>query len=638
MKKNISDIKIKLFVPGRLCLFGEHSDWAGQMRKFNAEITAGQALVVCTQEGIYASASADAKLKITSFDYDGSLISAEYPMELRELQKVATEGGFFSYIAGVAAYMLNYHHIGGLELNCTKITLPQKKGLSSSAAICMLTARAFNRIYGLNLTLRGEMEAAYGGEQLTPSRCGRLDQAVAYGSGIINMCFDGDKLDTLPVKVGAPLYFVFADLNSIKDTITILHDLNGAYPYPQTEAHQDLHKLLGETNRQICNEVIAAISSGNAEKIGNLMTKAQHLFDKYAGPISPTGLKSPILHKVLNDENVQQYTYGGKGVGSQGDGTVQFIAKSADDANNLKTYLKEVLGFDCFGISVPKTSSVRKVVIPLGGYGTRMFPMTKLIQKEFLPIIDADGLAKPMLLILLESLIHSRIDDICLVIRRDEEMIYRQLFAPLPDEHLNKLPENLRQYNENMSAISGKISYAYQDEAMGFGHAVLQSERFTNGEPVLLMLGDHLFRSNTEISCISQLIDAYEYSGLVTIGLFEVSLDEVPNYGIAKIKNGDSQYPLLSALVEKPSIDYAQSELAYKGKYYGIFMYVITPEVYALLSQNLAEHDNSIGELNLTSALDTVLRKSGAAGVIIDGTRYDIGLPEQYKRTVTYFD
>ena len=73
--------------------------------------------------------------------------------------------------------------------------LPVKKGLSSSAAVCVLAARAFNRLYELKMTTRGEMESAYRGEITTPSRCGRMDQGCAYGSNPVLMTFDGEQID-----------------------------------------------------------------------------------------------------------------------------------------------------------------------------------------------------------------------------------------------------------------------------------------------------------------------------------------------------------------------------------------------------------------------------------------------------------
>jgi mevalonate kinase len=349
---------IKLFVPGRLCLFGEHSDWAGQMRKFNSGIVPGQALVACTSEGIHAAASISDTLKLRTITPTGEKVNFECPFQPDILRNIAAEGGYFSYVAGVASYISTYYNIGGIELDCYEVSLPQKKGLSSSAAICVLTARAFNQVYGLNLTVRGEMEAAFNGEQLTPSRCGRLDQACAYGNGIMHMLFNGDVLDVKPIKVGKNLHFVFADLNGKKDTIAILRDLNAAYPYPRNDEHRALHDLLGNYNEQIITKAIKAIGEGDAFSIGQMMKEAQKQFDIYAAPLSPEELKAEKLHSVLADPTLAQWVYGGKGVGSQGDGTVQFIAGDGECKARLMDYLTDVLGLECYSITIPKTESV----------------------------------------------------------------------------------------------------------------------------------------------------------------------------------------------------------------------------------------------------------------------------------------
>jgi UTP-glucose-1-phosphate uridylyltransferase/mevalonate kinase len=531
--------------------------------------------------------------------------------------------------------MMNYHRIGGLKINCTKMTLPQKKGLSSSAAICVLTARAFNRIYGLNLTTRGEMECAYGGEQMTPSRCGRLDQSVAFGNGIIKMTFDADRLDTASVNIGKPLHFVFADLKVGKNTHEILRDLSGAYPYPKTEKCNLLHELLGVDNTQIVTDAVNAIAEGNAEKVGRLMNKWQMAFREKAAPLSPKELASPKLYEVLNDENILKWTYGGKGVGSQGDGTVQFIAKSKDEAEQLKQYLNTQLDLDSYIITVPKTSSVRKVVIPLGGYGTRMYPLTKVCKKEFMPVIDKDGLTKPVLLILLEELIKIGTEEICLVIRPGEEEQYYQLFEILPEQNLRKISRTLRNYEAALSKIQNRITFTYQSDPYGFGHAVLQSERFASHDNVMVLLGDHLFSSDFSKSCFEQLIDAFDKSGLLTIGLFEVPENDVKHYGIVKIKNESDGLLHLSEIIEKPVDD--ASHLMHNGKYYGVFMYVITPKVYDELSYGFSEWDGSRGEFQFTAALDSVTQKDGAVGIAINGKRYDVGLPEQYRKTVAEY-
>ena len=79
------------------------------------------------------------------------------PMNAEMLKKVAHSGSFFSYCAGVASYMLEWYNVGGVKITLTSMTLPMKSGLSSSAAICVLVTRAFNQLYGLNLSTLGEM-------------------------------------------------------------------------------------------------------------------------------------------------------------------------------------------------------------------------------------------------------------------------------------------------------------------------------------------------------------------------------------------------------------------------------------------------------------------------------------------------
>jgi galactokinase len=150
---------MKLFVPGRICLFGEHSDWAGGYRRINAEIEKGYTLICGTDQGIHAEVEPHpTSLVLSSTTRDGKLHGPyEIPMQPKALLEEAEKGGFWSYIAGVAYQVLTNHHVRGLVLHNDQTDLPIQKGLSSSAAISVLAARAFNRVYDLKLTVRGEM-------------------------------------------------------------------------------------------------------------------------------------------------------------------------------------------------------------------------------------------------------------------------------------------------------------------------------------------------------------------------------------------------------------------------------------------------------------------------------------------------
>ncbi len=241
---------MQLFVPGRICLFGEHSDWAGGYRRTHPDIYKGYAIIAGTNQGIFAEVQPHpSKLIVRSTLDDGSDGGAlELPMMPDALRQTAEAGGFFSYIAGVAHEIAAHFDVGGVIIDNHQTTLPVAKGLSSSVAICVLTARAFNRLYHLNLSTRGEMAYTYTGELLTGSQCGRMDQGCAYGEAPTLMTFDGDRVNVSPLVLSNPLYFVIADLHATKDTKHILESLNRAFPVATSPQHRHAQAYLGPTN------------------------------------------------------------------------------------------------------------------------------------------------------------------------------------------------------------------------------------------------------------------------------------------------------------------------------------------------------------------------------------------------------
>ena len=248
--------------------------------------------------------------------------------------------------------MLTHYDVKGLVVDNYKTDLPIKKGLSSSAAACVLAARAFNSIYDLGLTIRDEMELAYQGEITTPSRCGRMDQGCAFGNSPVLMTFDGDQLDTDALQVGQDLHLVLVDLNAQKNTMRILEQLNRCYPQARNEVARGVQRLLGPTNDRIVHQAAEALRDGDAERMGALMVEAQALFDEYAIPACPEELSAPVLHRVLNHEPLKAHIWGGKGVGSQGDGSAQFIARSKDDQQAAVEIIEQDLGMSSLKLSI----------------------------------------------------------------------------------------------------------------------------------------------------------------------------------------------------------------------------------------------------------------------------------------------
>ncbi len=335
---------MKIFVPGRLCLFGEHSDWAGGYRTLNPELEVGCALLVGTNQGLYAKVKPHPNLLILHACLsDGSRRTLTIPMEKQALLLEAESGGFFSYAAGVAYQFLIRadRGVGGLEIDNYYTDLPVQKGLSSSAAICVLVARAFNQVYNFQMSLREEMEIAYLGEITTPSRCGRMDQACAYGNRPIAMIFDGDRIDIIELSVPKDLFFVIVDLGASKNTQKILRSLNECYPFAYNRVQANVQKYLGSINYQITQAAIRAIEKGQAQQIGILMKQAQEEFDKHLIEACPEELTAPLLHQLLNHQPIQPYIWGGKGVGSQGDGTAQFIVKDKESQQKVIEIIKQ---------------------------------------------------------------------------------------------------------------------------------------------------------------------------------------------------------------------------------------------------------------------------------------------------------
>ncbi len=637
---------MKLFVPGRVCLFGEHSDWAGGYRRINAEIEKGYTLICGTDQGIYAEVNPHpTSLVLTSVTADGQRIGPyEIPMQAAALLAEAQKGGFWSYIAGVAYQVLTNHHVRGLVIDNYKTDLPVKKGLSSSAAISVLTARAFNRIYDLKLTTRGEMELAYQGEITTPSRCGRMDQGCAFGNRPVIMTFDGDHLDTRELQVNQELYFVIIDLQAQKDTLEILNRLNRCYPFPENPIEQQVQELFGPINKRMTTQAAEALQTASGKRLGNLMKEAQDFFDRYAAPACPEELTAPVLHRVLSYPPLQPHIWGGKGVGSQGDGTAQLLARSQADQQAVIEIIERDLEMPCLQLTIKPGLKVRKAVIPAAGFGTRLFPATKATKKELFPVIDQDGIAKPAILLIVEEALAAGIEEVIIVVQENDLEDFQAFFnTQISIENYNKLSPAFKQYARRILEMGRRVSFAVQANQEGFGHAIYCTREAVGDEPFLLMLGDHIYRSTSSTSCTQQVLEAYQEYGINILGLRRTSEDQIANFGtIAGVWIEDQEIINITEFSEKPNLDYARNNLRVPDlptdEYLTVFgLYVLKPKIFEFLEEQIVNNLRQHGEFQLTTALDRLRQEEGFTGVMISGNRYDIGLPAYYLETLNIF-
>jgi UTP-glucose-1-phosphate uridylyltransferase/mevalonate kinase len=638
---------MKIFVPGRLCLFGEHSDWAGGYRRLNPNLEKGYALIAGTNQGLYAEVKPDpTHLIIRASLSDGTRKMLTLPMDAEVLLAEAEKGDFFSYAAGVAYQFVNRYRVRGLEIDNYLTDLPIKKGLSSSAALCVLVARAFNRVCDLKMTLREEMEFAYLGEITTPSRCGRMDQACAYGDRPILMVFDGERTDVVELKVPKNLFFVIVDLGAGKNTQEILSNLNQCYPFATNEVQENVQKYLGSISSQITQEAVDALQQGDAERIGFLMKKAQTQFDKHLIPACPEQLTAPILHQILNYEPIQPYILGGKGVGSQGDGTAQFIVKDEESQEKVIEIIeRDFPQMQGLKLTIQAERKVRKAIIPAAGFGTRLFPATKAVKKEFFPIIDRDGRAKPVILAIVEEAISAGIEEVGIVAQTSDRALFEEFFKSPPSAELfHKLSPQNQEYSQYLQELGSRITILNQDKPEGYGYAVSCAKEWLKDEPFLLMLGDHVYSSDTETSCAGQLLDVYKQVNQSVVSLTTLPAESLHKSGcVTGIWQESNSILSVTQLAEKPTIEYARQHLRVEGmtedQFLCIFgLYILTPKIFEFLEHNINNNlRDQKGEFQLTSCLDDLQQEEGMLGYIVKGKCYDTGLPDPYRQTMIDF-
>jgi len=346
---------------GRLCLFGEHSDWAADYG-----IHRGCCLVVGTDQSIKATVHPSPQFSVAIL-LPGDLgppsgwerrFTCDWAQDVL-LSSAQDETEFFRYCAGVAHEMNKRYALPhGLDIRIKEMDLPLKKGVSSSAAVCILIAKAFDQYFNLKLFPHELMEMAYLGERLTGSQCGRMDQACLYGKIPVLLFLEKAKQIRIePIFPGHALHLFFVDLGGKKDTVEILIDLQNHYTQSQ-----GLQTALGRANEQFVRSACQFIQAGDAKALGELMIQAQAVFDRDVAVHSPRQLDSPLLHELLSFQAIQGHIFGGKGVGSQGDGTAQFVAKNPMHRDQaIKAIEQAFPQMRCFPLTINSASTSEAV-------------------------------------------------------------------------------------------------------------------------------------------------------------------------------------------------------------------------------------------------------------------------------------
>ncbi len=261
---------------------------------------------------------------------------------------------------------------------------------------------------------------------------------------------------------------------------------------------------------------------------------------------------------------------------------------------------------------------IKKLIIPAAGWGTRFLPMTKIIPKELVPILN-----RPSIDLIVDEALNSGIEEVILVIstRKQEIMKYFEPNVPLEKElkSKNKFDMLKKVKKTNREAI---IRVVYQYEQLGLGHAILTGARFFKDEPFAVILGDDLIKSDVPV--IKQMIDEYKKTKSSIVGVQTVPDDKLSKYGIVKPKNESEKNNKLfeiSGAIEKPKTLRVPSKKAMLGRY--IFNYSIVKHL-----EKLEPQDGQ--EINLVDFFDDYLKEEKIYAYEFDGIRYDLGSIEGF--------
>ena len=284
---------------------------------------------------------------------------------------------------------------------------------------------------------------------------------------------------------------------------------------------------------------------------------------------------------------------------------------------------------------------VRKAIIPAAGMGTRMYPATKALKKELLPIIDRDGRAKPIILAIVEEAINAGIEEVGIVVQSgDRDLFYDLLKSPPKPELWSKLSAENKQYSEYLAALGDRITILTQTEQVGFGHAVYCTRDWVNDQPFLLLLGDHVYTSQIESSCATQMLDIYQQNNTSVIGITVMQADIIHKAGCVGGRWKTPQSILeIAQIYEKPTLEYAREHLQVPGmtedEFLGMFgMYILEPTIFKLLASEIDNNERFQGEFQLTTCLDKLSQQYGAIAYLVQGQYYDTGMPLFYRQTM----
>ncbi len=256
---------------------------------------------------------------------------------------------------------------------------------------------------------------------------------------------------------------------------------------------------------------------------------------------------------------------------------------------------------------------IKKAVFPVAGLGTRFLPATKAMPKEMLPVVD-----KPLIQYAVEEAVAAGVEMMVFVTGRNKRAIADhfdkayELESELERNHKAEMLEQVR------SIVPSHVSCVYlrQTEALGLGHAVLCAQPVIGNDPFAVILADDLI-DNVSNPCLEQMVSVFSQKHSSVLGVEKVNPSETNRYGIVSVSEPLEQgLGKVSFIVEKPKPAEAPSNMAVVGRY------ILTPKIFDYLSTTAP---GAGGEIQLTDAIESLLKDEDVFAYQFKGKRYDCG-------------
>lgn len=262
----------------------------------------------------------------------------------------------------------------------------------------------------------------------------------------------------------------------------------------------------------------------------------------------------------------------------------------------------------------------------------RLRPISAVVPKAMLPLVDRAGRVLPMLHYVLAEAASAGIDRAAVIVSPNHEQMLGQYVTAAEKAGLGDLP--------------GRVEFVVQDRPLGFGHAVSLARGIAGSEPFMLLLGDHVYLPDDgQPGCAAQVALAYgSVGGAAMIGMQPVGPDELPRVGVAGGEPVADDIYRCTSFVEKPDLATARSRLATPGLRKNRFLahsgiYVFTPEIFDCLEELITSGRATGGEVQLADAQSELLKRHERDYYLvrIRGRAYDVGAPAGYAATLAAF-